>query len=166
VPATREILTIGHSNHPIERFCELLEGAGVVVLADVRRHPGSRRYPQFNAGRLRESLAGIGVEHEPFGDQLGGRRVAGAPRGAAGLAAALAAYAEHARSDEYAAGIVRLEGLAAERRTVIMCAEGDWRHCHRQRIADDLAAREWKVLHLRRDGGVEEHPPAIPGTRP
>ena len=33
------ILTIGHSNHPLCRFLDLLTQHGVGVLADIRRYP-------------------------------------------------------------------------------------------------------------------------------
>ncbi len=42
------ILTIGHSNHPIEQFIALAQGAGVSAIADVRSFPVSRYAPQFN----------------------------------------------------------------------------------------------------------------------
>ena len=38
-----------------------------------------------------------------------------------------------------------------------MCAEGDWRRCHRRLIADALLIRGWRVAHVLRDGGREEH---------
>ena len=60
-------------------------------------------------------------------------------------------------SDEFAAGLERLEALARERRTAIMCAEGDWRRCHRRLIADALVVRGWRVIHIPPDGGSEEH---------
>jgi uncharacterized protein (DUF488 family) len=44
-----------------------------------------------------------------------------------------------------------------------MCAEADWRRCHRRLIADALAGRGWRVLHLRPDGGLEAHPATITG---
>ena len=43
------VLTIGHSNLPAERFMELLTSAGVTAIADVRSVPLSRRYPWFSA---------------------------------------------------------------------------------------------------------------------
>jgi uncharacterized protein (DUF488 family) len=64
---------------------------------------------------------------------------------------------------EFVAGLARLEELALERRTAIVCAEGDWRRCHRRLISDALAARGWRVLHIRPDGGVEEHQPTVFG---
>ena len=70
----REILTIGHSTHPEERFLALLDRHRVKVVADVRRYPSSRRLPQFNAARLEESLGEAGIAYERLGESLGGRR--------------------------------------------------------------------------------------------
>ena len=44
-PSAFDLFTIGHSNHPIERFLDLVRGAGVTAIADVRSTPASRRYP-------------------------------------------------------------------------------------------------------------------------
>jgi uncharacterized protein (DUF488 family) len=147
------LLTVGHSTHPFERFTALLSQRGVEVLADVRRFPGSRRMPQFNAGALTRSLPAAGVEYARLGDELGGMRA----EGGGGRAAALAAYAEHMRSAEFAAGLERLEAIAGERRTAVMCAEGGWRRCHRSLLADAMVARGWEVLHIAPGGGLEEH---------
>ena len=38
-----------------------------------------------------------------------------------------------------------------------MCAEADWRRCHRQLIADTLLARGWRPVHLLADGRREPH---------
>ena len=149
--ATTEILTVGHSNHGIERFVELLDMAGVEAIADVRRFPSSRRHPQFNAKPLAASLANAEIAYEPFGDELGGRRGE----------EAFAAYAEHMNTEEFRSGVRRLEALARERRTAAMCAEGDWRNCHRRLIADELTARGWRVVHLLSDGRLEHHPEAL-----
>ena len=53
----KPIKTIGHSNHPIERFVALLKAGGVERLIDVRSTPWSRRFPQFGRERLAKSLA-------------------------------------------------------------------------------------------------------------
>lgn len=160
----REILTVGHSTHPIDRFCGLLRGAGVEVVADVRRHPGSRRNPQFGAEALAESLAGSGIGYERFGEELGGRRRSPGPRpDSAWRNASFAAYAEYMETPEFAAGLDRLEALARERRTAIMCAEALWFRCHRRLIADALASRGWSVLHLGSDGRMEPHPETMLG---
>jgi uncharacterized protein (DUF488 family) len=167
-----EILTVGHSTHPIERFLELLRSGGVETVADVRRYPGSRRNPQFNAGDLRAALAEIGIEYVQLGDDLGGRRSARTARGAAKQGSqadsawrnrSFAAYAAHMESDDFARGVARLEQLGRTHRTAFIGAEADWHRCHRRLIADALVARGWRVRHLRADGRLEDHPVPIPG---
>jgi len=160
---TPEILTIGHSTHPTERFVALLGAHDVELVCDVRRFPASRRNPQFNAAALRDTLERAGRSYEPFGDELGGRRKRSRPAQAPGAmrADAFRAYAEYMETDEFAAGLERLEGVAREHRTAIMCAEGDWHRCHRRLIADALAGRGWRILHIGRDGRLEEHQQAL-----
>jgi uncharacterized protein (DUF488 family) len=154
-----EILTVGHSTHPIEVFVDLLRGADVEVIADVRRFPGSRRNPQFGAEALAASLAEAQIAYESFGDELGGRRRSSAPRpDSPWRNASFAAYAEYTETDEYAAGLERLEDLARSRRTAIMCAEALWFRCHRRLIADSLTTRGWSVWHLGSDGRLAAHP--------
>ena len=50
-----------------------------------------------------------------------------------------------------------LESLALERRTAVMCAEGDWHHCHRRLLGGRPTARGWRVLHLGPDGSLTPH---------
>jgi uncharacterized protein (DUF488 family) len=67
------ILTIGHSTHPQDRFLALLTQHGVEALADIRRFPGSRKFPQFNRDDLAPALREAGIEYHWLG-ALGGRR--------------------------------------------------------------------------------------------
>jgi uncharacterized protein (DUF488 family) len=153
-----EIFTIGHSTHPVERFLALLRRHETEVVCDVRRFPASRRNPQYNVDALRESLDQAGVAYESFAEELGGRRK---PRPGGGPSAwrnpAFRGYAEYMETPEFGVGLERLEGVARERRAAVMCAEGDWRRCHRRLIADALSSRGWRVLHIRRDGRLEGH---------
>jgi uncharacterized protein (DUF488 family) len=152
------LFTIGHSTHPIERFLRLARKHGVEVVCDVRRFPASRRNPQFNADSLRDSLGAVGVAYEPFGEELGGRRKPRPGRGASPWRnPAFRGYAEYMETAEFATGLERLERLAGERRVAVMCAEGDWRRCHRRLISDALASHGWRVIHIRPDGVLEEH---------
>jgi uncharacterized protein (DUF488 family) len=160
--ANNELFTIGHSTHPADRFVALLAGHGVELLCDVRRFPGSRRNPQFNVGALRESLAAAGIAYEPFGEELGGRRRPTRPaEQSPWRVEGFRGYAEYMETPEFAAGLERLEALARQRRTAIMCAEGDWRRCHRRLVADALTARGWRVIHIRPDGRTEAHQAAL-----
>jgi uncharacterized protein (DUF488 family) len=124
----------------------------------VRRRPASRRNPQFNSRALEVSLEEAGIVYVPFGDELGGLRRPQSAGARKTLIGALAAYRRHMESEEFAAGLRRLEELALSKRTAVMCAEGDWRSCHRQLIADALVGRDWVVLHIGTDGRLEPHP--------
>jgi uncharacterized protein (DUF488 family) len=153
-----EAFTVGHSTHPIERFLDLVRAHRIEAIADVRRYPGSRRNPQFGADALASSLAVAAIEYAPFGDELGGRRAARPDSvNSAWNVAAFRGYADHMSSAQFAAGLARLESLAARRRTAVMCAEGHWSRCHRRLIADALVARGLRVTHILPDSRSEEH---------
>ena len=67
------IWTVGHSNHSFERFDELLRGAGIESVVDVRSYPYSGIAPQFNREQLDPALRRIGLGYT-FGE--GARRPA------------------------------------------------------------------------------------------
>jgi uncharacterized protein (DUF488 family) len=123
----------------------------------VRRFPGSRRLPHFNAEALQEALPADGIAYEHF-PELGGRRsrVPGSPNGG-WENAAFRGYADHMASEEFARGLERLEGWAARQRVAVMCAEAPWWRCHRRLISDALLVRGWRVCHILGAGRATEH---------
>jgi uncharacterized protein (DUF488 family) len=136
---------------------ELLQGAGIEAIADVRRYPASRRMPWFNEGSLRALLGdtGIAYAHLP---ELGGRRSpARDSRNGGWQVGQFQGYADHMGSQEFAAGLERLLVLAATRCTAAMCAEAPWWRCHRRLLSDALVVRGWTVLHLGARGEREPH---------
>jgi uncharacterized protein (DUF488 family) len=152
------VFTIGHSTRPIEAFIALLNGAGVDGVVDVRRFPGSRRHPQFNAESLAGSLgaAGIAYRHLPA---LGGRR-GGRPDGIDSphtlwREAAFRNYADYAETAEFRGAFDALRDLARTGRPAIMCAEAVWWRCHRRIITDYLIAAGIAVEHIL-DGKIEK----------
>ena len=156
--ARPEIYTVGHSTHEESRFLRLLRTHAIELVADVRRHPGSRRQPHFGATALEGSLARAGIDYLWLGEGLGGRRRSRPSSPNSGWRVeGFRGYADHMGGEEFAQGLGRLEEAAAARRTAVMCAEGDWRRCHRQLVADALLVRGWRVLHIGPAGGVEEH---------
>jgi uncharacterized protein (DUF488 family) len=158
VDSSEEILTVGHSNHEELRFVEILAGARVELVADVRRHPGSRRQPHFDRSALAGILLEAGIGYRWLGESLGGRRrpSANSPNGG-WESEQFRGYADHMASDEFEAGLAELESLAREQRVAIMCAEAWWVRCHRRLIADALSIRGWRVLHLGAGGGLKGH---------
>jgi uncharacterized protein (DUF488 family) len=67
------IRTVGHSNHSIERFVDLLKAVGVKLLVDVRSMSYSRRFPQFGRERLARTLGEAGIDYVWEGEALGGK---------------------------------------------------------------------------------------------
>ena len=65
MPPKTNLLTIGHSNHSLERFLTLLAPYGIKALADIRRFPGSRKHPPPQPGGPRRRLAEGGREIPP-----------------------------------------------------------------------------------------------------
>jgi uncharacterized protein (DUF488 family) len=151
------LYTVGHSSHALERFAALLRGAGVTQVADVRRWPRSRRHPHFDDDALAVELASYGIAYAHLAELGGHRDPVGGSANDGWDVAAFNGYADHLASAEFARGLARLDALAAARVTAVMCAEGDWRRCHRQLLADVLVLRGGAVTHVLPDGGTEPH---------
>ena len=67
------IFTVGHSNLEFEDFAEMIKAAGVASIVDVRKLPGSRKYPWFNGDHLAERLPTCGITYSRS-EGLTGRR--------------------------------------------------------------------------------------------
>src|SRR5258706_344797 len=69
----REVYTIGHSNHDLDRFVGLLKQHGIRLVIDTRSSPFSRFSPQFNREVLCAKLPALNVDYGFLGQTLGGR---------------------------------------------------------------------------------------------
>lgn len=146
----REVLTIGHSSHSMERFLELLRGAGATAVADVRSAPYSRHVPQFNYDSLKTALRGAGVAYVHLGEGLGGR-----PRDPSHYRNGVVDYEVIAATPAFRSGLQRLLDGATTHRVALMCAEADPLECHRcLLIARALQARGAQVRHVLADGAT------------
>jgi uncharacterized protein (DUF488 family) len=140
------VKTIGHSNHPIERFLTLLKTRGVQRLVDVRSTPWSRRHPQFGQKNLSRSLAEAGIDYVHEGAALGGKPRSGA------------SYDQLAMRPEFSAALDRVIDGARNSVLCLMCAEKEPLDCHRTvLVSRRLAERGVSVEHLLADGGVRSH---------
>ncbi len=143
------IFTIGHGTRAFEDFVAMLAAAGVTQVIDVRRHPGSRRHPQFGRDVLASALAATGRAYVWLPD-LGGRRGKGSRPSSnpAWQVEAFRNYADYMDAPAFAAGLATLLVRAAEQRSAVMCAERHPSQCHRRLIADKLASLGHEVVHL------------------
>lgn len=149
MPTAKHIWTIGHSNREFDAFLNLLTAESIQLLADVRRFPGSRKYPHFNAEQLAGALEQEGIRYRHF-PTLGGRRTArrsDSPN-TGWRVEAFNAYADNMQSPEFKASLDELIEQARQHRTAVMCAEAvPWR-CHRSLIGDAMLVRGWDVLDI------------------
>ena len=153
-----EFYTIGHSTRAIDEFVELLRGADVGVVVDVRTVPRSRTNPQYDRGVLPRTLAAldIGYEHiAALGGLRGRERDVPAHVNAFWQNESFHNYADHAMGVDFRAGLARLREMGRARRCAVMCAEAVWWRCHRRIIADYLLAAGEQVFHIVGAGRIE-----------
>jgi len=144
------VFTIGHSNHSLARFLELLAGAGIEMVADVRSAPVSRHAPQFNKAALSKSLHGAAISYAFLGRELGGR-----PADPALYTDGIADFERMARTTLFREGLKRVTTDALWLRVALMCSEKDPLDCHRCLLAGRaLAENGHDVRHILADGGM------------
>src|SRR5882672_2036851 len=105
------MFTIGHSTRSSDEIIALLREHGITLLADIRRFPGSKRYPHFASEAMARWLPenGIAYLHMP---ELGGRRKALADsRNTAWRNEQFRAYADHMATDEFRAAVDKIVTL-------------------------------------------------------
>ena len=152
------VVTFGHGARSIDTFLDLLLGAGVRRVVDIRTAPGSRKHPQFGKDALAAALEGSGIAYGWWGRELGGwRRPRGDSRHIALRSPGFRGYADHMETDEFRAALDRLIDTSRDTRTTIMCAESLWWRCHRRMVADALVAAGCRVEHLMEGGRLDAH---------
>ncbi len=147
------MLTIGHSNLPLDQFLARLKAHGVSTIIDVRSVPLSRRFPWFSGRILAERLKSKGIGYVMMGNSLGGR-----PCDPSLYANGMADYTAMAAAADFQAAIAQLCGRMAQERLCLMCAESEPLDCHRcLLVARALAGRGCNIGHIRGDGTLEPH---------
>ena len=148
-----EIFTIGHSNHAIGTLVELLRRNDVTAIADVRSHPVSRRFPDFDKKALQEYLKEAGIRYVFLGEGLGAR-----PRDPACYSNGCADFDKMRKARPFQEALARLRQGAQEFRICLLCAEKDPAECHRTwLVAQTLHEEGSEVKHILVDGGIENH---------
>ncbi|WP_299990963.1 DUF488 family protein [uncultured Pontibacter sp.] len=154
----KTIWTFGHSTRSPEEFVAALQSFQIEVLVDVRRYPGSKKYPHFNVSALETYLPEAGIRYMPE-QELGGRRK---PRPdsphSVWRSESFRGYADYAETKEFEDAIAKLKEVATQKRTAYMCSEAVWWRCHRAIISDYLKERGWTVMHIMNEGIAKEHP--------
>lgn len=156
-----EVVTIGHSNHPVDRVIRYLQRSHVTAVADVRSTPASKYSPQFDRRSIEGSLRARGIGYVFLGKELGARTTD------------LSCYVDGrvnyellAKTPAFASGIARVIDGTRRERIALMCAEHDPIECHRSvLISRLLGERGINVSHIRADGSTESQAAAMTRLR-
>lgn len=148
-----KIFTIGHSNHSIETFIELLKQHAVTAVADVRSSPYSRRFPHFNQAYFKKALKTADIAYVPLGDNLGAR-----PQDQSCYVEGIARYELIAATEAFTTGLDRLIKGIEKYQITLMCAEQDPIVCHRAiLVCPHLKNTGLKIQHIHKNGELEPH---------
>jgi|SRR5690606_18238716 len=156
------IYTIGHSTRSLEEFLVLLRSFDIKVLADIRRLPGSRKFPHFDQDELKKSLAENGIEYVYIEDLGGRRKPAEHSKNTAWRNKSFQAYADYMETETFKNAAELLKTYALQNPTAMMCSEAVWWRCHRAMVSDYLKAQGWTVLHIMSEAKATEHPYTTP----
>jgi len=148
----KTLYTIGHSNHAIEKFLDLLKTHGIEALCDVRSKPYSRFHPQFRYQQLKEVLQKHNIAYVFLGKELGAK-----PDDLSCYHDGKLQYARLAETEAFQAGMTRLKTDLASSRVALMCAEKEPLDCHRTiLICRHLRDEDLIIKHILADGYLED----------
>ena len=141
--AHHEVLTIGHSNHAIERFIELLCQHHVTAVADVRSSPYSQMHPSSTVKPC-SGVKAQSIAYSFLGKELGGR-----PADKTCYENGRVQYRRVAATPIFRSGLDRVLAGARSYRIALMCAECEplpalhRANLCRQRRTSPLRAEGW-----------------------
>ena len=153
VVGTETIYTIGHSNHHIKDFINLLKRQGITAVADVRSSPFSKHNPQFNRESFADALKQEDIAYVFMGKELGAR-----PDDPCCYDNGLANFEKMAERPIFKQGIERLLKGMEQYRIALLCAEKEPLDCHRTiLVCRHLQKLGFRIKHILADGSVEDH---------
>jgi uncharacterized protein (DUF488 family) len=157
------VLTIGHSNHPIERFLDLLKSQTVDVVVDTRSQPYSEYTVHFDQKPLKKVLEEEGIRYVFLGRELGGRPDGDEFYDQDGHVL----YDRVAETNFFQDGLARLEKGIREYKVAMLCAEENPAACHRRLLVGRvLLDRGIQVDHMRGDGRIQSEDEVAAETDP
>ncbi len=154
----KTIYTIGHSTHTLKEFLKILTEFGIETLVDVRRYPGSRKFPHFNKEALEKSMPENGIEYIHLVDLGGRRKPREDSKNTVWQHPSFRGYADYMETDDFKNAIKKLSSIARDKPTAYMCSEVLWWRCHRALISDLLKSNGWEVWHIMGIDKKQEHP--------
>ena len=145
------LYTLGHSNHSLERFLELLGLHEIETVGDVRSQPYSPYCPHFNREALQTALPQNGIGYLFLGGELGART-----EDTSCLIEGRVDYDCLTKTAAFGEGISRLKEEMTTKRVALVCAEKDPLTCHRTiLISRELRNETAEIRHILETGEIE-----------
>jgi uncharacterized protein (DUF488 family) len=145
------VWTVGHSNHELDDFAQLVSSEQIECLVDVRSFPYWRYTPHFNRDQLEGAMTRRGVRYLFMGEELGGRPTSEDHYDAEGRAL----YGPMAEEESFRTVLERLVEGARRYRIALVCSEGDPQDCHRRLLVGKVLADQGiELRHILPDGTI------------
>ena len=145
------IYTIGHSNHEIGIFLNLLITKNIDMIVDVRSAPFSKMYPYYNRDILESTLKENKIGYLFLGELIGGRS-----RNRNDYEEGQVVYSRLAAKDDYQVAIQRVLDGSAKFEIALMCSEKEPLDCHRTLLlSQSLSELGAQIVHIKGDGKLE-----------
>lgn len=144
-----KVFTVGHSNHSIDYFIELIKYFSITAIIDVRSVPASSYNPQFNQHNLENSLKKSNIIYMHFGDEFGARHTEKELLDEFGKVD----FNKVRKTSKFLSGISRLKSELDKGYNIsLMCSESDPFECHRfSMISYYLDRNGFDVYHILKD---------------
>jgi len=161
--ARLHVLTIGHSNHQIGHFLDLLKSHSVQAVADTRSQPYSEYASHFDQKPLKKTLEAEGIRYVFLGRELGGRPDGDEFYDDQGHVL----YDRVSETHLFREGLSRLESGIREYKVAMLCAEENPAACHRRLLVGRvLLDHGIQVDHIRGDGRIQTEDEVAAETDP
>lgn len=146
------VYTIGHSNHPIDEFVDILKKNDINCVCDARSQPYSKFVSQYNKDFLKEKLKQNNIVYLEFGKEFGARRIDQNL-----LTNGKVDFSKVSKDSTFLGGIERIKkGLEKGYRIALMCAEKDPIECHRNiLVARNIQKLGIEIVHILDNGSQE-----------
>lgn len=151
----KEIYTVGHSNHQIDYFLELLQFKEITCVIDVRSTPASSYSPQYNKLPLKNYLKNNGITYMHFKEEFGARHEQETVLDENGQVN----FELFRKTNEFKKGVERVDkGFSKGYKIALMCSEGNPLECHRfSMISVYLNRTGYNVFHILKNKVVKTH---------
>lgn len=146
------LYTIGHSNHLLTDFLNLLLKYGIDCIVDVRSIPASKYSPQFNKETLQGFLRSYNMDYQFFGYELGARRNDSFNE------LGYVDFELTVQTALFQEGVHKLTPLLEKKIIALMCSEADPLECHRFSLVGRYYHEEGlDVNHILKDATISSH---------